>query len=78
MQKWEWEYVKLDVYYEDANNREWVKSLVLDCVEILSKITSSDAGDFILMLGKEGWEMVSEQESSTQQHTSYYFKRPIK
>ena len=77
MQKWEHEYIKLDVYYEKTNDKI-VRSLVFDCTEVLAHITSDDAREFIRMLDKEGWEMVSEKSHSEIHCTSYFFRRPLK
>jgi len=74
MQKWE--YLRLDVFFEESEAIKRVRALMVNYVQTSTNIPFSDLHNYINKLGSEGWELVSERAASGQQHNSYYFKRP--
>jgi hypothetical protein len=76
MQKWE--YLRLDVTYNDRTINPGIHDIVLNGKEKFSK-EDSDNWDtlqhYIDSLGDQGWEMVSHSKSDY--HEVLYFKHPI-
>jgi hypothetical protein len=76
MQKWE--YLRLDVTYNDRTINAGMHSVVLNGKERLSE-EASDSWDTLLLyvrdLGEQGWELVSHAKSDY--HEVHYFKRLI-
>ena len=76
MQKWE--YLRLDVTYNDRTINPGIHNIVLNGTEKISK-EDSDNWDtlqlYINRLGQEGWELVSHAKSDY--HEVFYFKHPV-
>jgi hypothetical protein len=76
MQKWE--YLRLDVTYNDRTINPGIHDIVLNGKEKFSR-EDSDNWDtlhhYVNSLGDQGWEMVSHSKSDY--HEVLYFKHPI-
>jgi len=76
MQKWE--YLRLDVTYNDRTINPGIHDIILNGKEKFSKEDSDNwhtLQHYINSLGDQGWEMVSHSKSDY--HEVLYFKHPI-